>query len=279
MRGERATDIVVRQRHYYNRYLSKRLANPLWDAKQLVLFRNIPMSDSVMLTEALTGVRESFGTHNLTRVYAALAPGKEWSSVALIEVERKRALENRQVLKQRLEDLRFVATGPVAEVDTYYSRPDVDFLETVECLRVREREGGCEVTYKPASSATTHGAGGIVAKQETNVALADAAQAEHAHGLLEALGMALLARVEKARTSYRTPERPELSVMVDTVTGLGSFVETEIVSEGAREETVLRLEETERLLGLWSHSVVALPYRDLVLGGGRANPANRTGSA
>ncbi|XKK40088.1 hypothetical protein HFP72_04730 [Nocardiopsis sp. ARC36] len=73
----KATDIVVRQRHYYNRYLTKRLANPLWDAKQLVLFRNIPMSDSVMLTEALTGVRESFSKHNLTRVYAALAPGRE----------------------------------------------------------------------------------------------------------------------------------------------------------------------------------------------------------
>lgn len=25
--------LVVRQRHYYNRYLAKRLANPLWDAK------------------------------------------------------------------------------------------------------------------------------------------------------------------------------------------------------------------------------------------------------
>ncbi|MEE2048894.1 class IV adenylate cyclase [Nocardiopsis tropica] len=257
---------MVRQRHYYNRYLTKWLANPLWDAKQLVLFRNIPMSDSVMLTEALTGVRESFATHNLTRVYAVLAPGKEWSSVTLIEVERKRVLENRQVLERCLEDLGFVATGPVVEVDTYYSRPDVDFLETVECLRVREREDGCEVTYKPASSATTHSAGDVVAKQETNVVLADAAQAAHAHGLLEALGMVLLARVEKAHTCYRTPERPELSVMVDTVTGLGSFVETEIVSEGAREETVHRLEETERLLGLWSHPVVGLPYRDLVLG-------------
>lgn len=70
-------DIVVRQRHYYNRYLTKRLANPLWDAKQLVLFRNIPMADSAMLTKALTGVRESFSKQNLARVYAALTPGRE----------------------------------------------------------------------------------------------------------------------------------------------------------------------------------------------------------
>ncbi|WP_435111780.1 hypothetical protein [Nocardiopsis synnemataformans] len=72
-----AEDIVVRQRHYYNRYLTKRLANPLWDAKQLVLFRNIPVSDARMLADALTGVRESLSKHNLARVYAALAPGRE----------------------------------------------------------------------------------------------------------------------------------------------------------------------------------------------------------
>lgn len=73
----RAEDIMVRQRHYYNRYLAKRLANPLKDAKQLVLFRNIPVSDSRTMSEALHGVRESFSKHNLTRVYAALAPGRE----------------------------------------------------------------------------------------------------------------------------------------------------------------------------------------------------------
>lgn len=70
-------DIVVRQRHYYNRYLTKRLANPLWDAKQLVLFRNIPVADSAMLTQALIGVRTAFSKHNLARVYAALTPGRE----------------------------------------------------------------------------------------------------------------------------------------------------------------------------------------------------------
>ncbi|MDA8371614.1 MAG: hypothetical protein M0026_17360 [Nocardiopsaceae bacterium] len=55
---------------------SKRLANPLWGAKQLVLFRNIPVSDSEMLKEALTGIRESFSKHNLARVYAAINLGE-----------------------------------------------------------------------------------------------------------------------------------------------------------------------------------------------------------
>ena len=193
------------------------------------------------------------------------------TSMPLVEIERKRALEGREPLERQLEQSGFVATGPTVETDTYYSRPDVDFLATVECLRVRERDGGCEVTYKPASDSATHSTSGVIAKQETNVALAGAAQAEHAHRLLEALGMVRLARVEKSRTCYRDPGRPELSVVVDTVAGLGSFVETEIVSEGAREEVVRRLEEVERLLDLGSLPVVALPYRDLVTGE-RARP-------
>jgi adenylate cyclase class 2 len=183
----------------------------------------------------------------------------------LVEIERKRALESREPLEERLRQSGFVATGPTVEVDTYYSRPDVDFLETVECLRVRERGGGCEVTYKPASDGTTRGPGGVVAKQETNVALANASQAVHAHSLLEALGMVLLARVEKSRSCYRAPDRPELSVVVDTIAGLGAFVEVEIVSGCDRGGVVRRLEETERLLELESHPVVTLPYRDLVL--------------
>jgi adenylate cyclase class 2 len=194
----------------------------------------------------------------------------------LIEIERKRALESREPLELRLEQSGFVATGPTVETDTYYSRPDVDFLATVECLRVRERDGGCEVTYKPASDSTTHSAAGVIAKQETNVALADVAQAAHAHALLESLGMIRLAQVEKSRTSYRVPGRPELSVVVDEVAGLGTFVETEIVSEGSRQGTVRRLEEVERLLGLSSHPVVTSPYRDLLLSAQATKGAVRT---
>ena len=184
----------------------------------------------------------------------------------LVEIERKRVLANPEALARRLEESGFVATGPMVEVDTYYSRPDVDFLETVECLRVRETQEGCEVTYKPASDATTQSVDGVVAKQETNVALANISQAEHAHRLLKALDMVQLARVEKTRVCHRIPHWPGLSVVVDTITGLGSFVETEIVSEETREDVVLRLEETEQLLELQSCSVVTLPYRDLVLG-------------
>ncbi|MET9712341.1 class IV adenylate cyclase [Nocardiopsis alba] len=196
--------------------------------------------------------------------------------MAPIEVERKRALEDRAVLERRLEAAGLVAAGPVVEIDTYCSRPDVDFMETVECLRVREREGGCEITYKPASDATTRSAAGVIAKKETDVALADADQAARAHDLLEALGMVRLARVEKTRVCYRDPGRPGLTV-VDTVVGAGSFVETEILSEGPSQEAVRRLEEAERLLGVDALPVVTSPYRDLVMGVRSSVPLDASG--
>lgn len=188
--------------------------------------------------------------------------------MTLVEIERKRALETRsaELLLARLGELGFTATRPAREVDTYYSRPDVDFMETVECLRVRQGPVRCEITYKPASDQSTHSADGTIVKQETNVALADPGQDGHAaHQLLSALGMVLLAKVDKYRRSYRHPGDTELTVVVDTVAGLGRFVETEVLSSRSHTQALAQLTETERLLGLQDCPVVSRPYRDLVM--------------
>lgn len=63
-----------------------------------------------------------------------------------IEVERKRELADPAALKARLIAAAYHEAGTSIEVDTYYSRPDRDFMETVECLRVRQRDGFAEVT-------------------------------------------------------------------------------------------------------------------------------------
>lgn len=184
-----------------------------------------------------------------------------------VEVERKRALRSREVLERRLVDLGFVATGPTAEVDTYYSRPDIDFLETVECPRVRERDGGCEVICEPASDTTTRTAGGVIAKQETNVVLANADQTVHAHGLLEALGMVPLTRVEKSRSCCRAPRQPDLSVVVDAIAGLGCSSR----SRSSRRVPGRRpCGGWRRPNGFWARGLTRrwlFPYRDLVLRG------------
>ncbi|MEU1959656.1 hypothetical protein [Nocardia sp. NPDC019304] len=68
----RATDVLVRERHYYNRFLRKSLANPLIDAKQMVLFQNVPVADSEVLQQALGTIRRHCSKPNLARVHTAI---------------------------------------------------------------------------------------------------------------------------------------------------------------------------------------------------------------
>lgn len=182
-----------------------------------------------------------------------------------IEVERKRRLpDDGAFLVQQLVDLGWTASEPQTETDTYYSRPDVDYMQTVECLRVRRRGSFAEVTYKPPSTAATHSTDSVISKPETNVHLATASQAAQADQLLEAIGMRPLVRVEKNRTSYSHALHPGVTVAIDKVTGAGVFVETEAISVDA-EAAAAAVEQTEKDLHITDLATVDLPYRDLVL--------------
>ncbi|MGX4736994.1 class IV adenylate cyclase [Kitasatospora griseola] len=185
----------------------------------------------------------------------------------LTEIERKRELPDRQALAELLIELGYTADAPVTEVDAYYSRPDVDYMATVECLRVRRRDGAAEVTYKPASTGTTHSADDVVSKTETNVILAEADQAAAAERLLANIGMRELVRVVKTRVTYRHPDLPGVTVNIDTVGGAGVFVETEVLRDTAAGAVEL-IGEVEKSLGVFGNSTVSLPYRDLVMRAG-----------
>jgi adenylate cyclase class 2 len=184
--------------------------------------------------------------------------------VSVIEVERKRALDDAAALTARLATAGYRQAGTSTEVDTYYSRPDIDFMATVECLRVRQRDDFAEITYKPASTAASHSATGVIAKPETNVVLAGPPHAATANTLLDVLGMVALCRVEKARTTFQHPGRAEVLVVIDHIAGVGAFVETEVMAADPVAAATL-LGEIEQQLDLTGCPVVNLPYRDLVM--------------
>ena len=185
--------------------------------------------------------------------------------MTMIEVERKRELAGGvEAVTTRLAQFGYHRCGTNIEIDTYYSRPDRDFMATVECLRVRERDGFSEITYKPPSTTNTHSAGHIIAKLETNVILSSAEQTPAANTLLDILGMVRLCQVEKTRTTFQHPAQPAITVALDQITDVGAFVETEVISLDAAKASLL-LDETEQHLGLADYPVVKLPYRDLVL--------------
>ncbi|MBZ6259778.1 class IV adenylate cyclase [Streptomyces olivaceus] len=181
-----------------------------------------------------------------------------------IEVERKRELaDDGEALAQVLAERGWAAGVSVTEVDTYYSRPDVDFMQTVECLRVRRRGDFTEITYKPASTADTHSADSVISKPETNVPVMPGGAAA-ADQLLEAIGMRRLVRVEKHRTAYRHELHAGATISIDTVTGAGVFVETEVISTDAGT-AAQAVADIESQIGVSHRPVVELPYRDLVM--------------
>ena len=183
----------------------------------------------------------------------------------LLEIERKRQLtgDAKELIKQ-LQDLGFELQSNLREIDTYYSRSDVDFMQTVECLRIRQRDGFAEVTYKPATTAATHTENDAIIKPETNLPIqpGDAAIAKQ---LLANLGMAKLVEVNKYRRSFQSSDFPQATVAIDEIKDAGTFVEVEVLSDDETSALAM-ISDIETKLGLESAEVVTRPYRDICMG-------------
>lgn len=68
-------DVLRRDRAYYNRYLRRAIPNPQRDAKQLVLFSNVPVSDARSLGEGMQCLQQWCSKGSLARIYAAINSG------------------------------------------------------------------------------------------------------------------------------------------------------------------------------------------------------------
>ena len=183
----------------------------------------------------------------------------------LLEIERKRQLtSDAEELFKQLRELGFELQSNLREIDTYYSRPDVDFMQTVECLRIRQRDGFAEVTYKPATTIATHTKNDVIIKPETNLPIQprDVAIAKQ---LLANLGMVKLVEVNKYRRLFQSPNFPKATVAIDEIKNAGTFVEVEVLSD---DETgaLAMINDIETKLDLSSAEVVTRPYRDILYG-------------
>ena len=177
----------------------------------------------------------------------------------LLEIERKRRLtSNIEELIGRLQDIGFKLQSDFHEIDTYYSRPDVDFMQTVECLRIRQRDGFAEMTYKPATTTETHTTNDVIIKPETNLPIqpGDAAIAKK---LLSNLGMVQLVEVNKYRRSFQSSDFPQATVAIDEIKDAGTFVEVEALSNDEIGALAI-ISEIETKLGLDSAEVATWPY-------------------
>lgn len=180
------------------------------------------------------------------------------------EIERKRKfVGDLEAFIVQLGSQGFFLAGETTEIDTYYSRPDVDFMQTVECLRVRQRDDFAEITYKPPTNQRTHTEDGIIVKPETNLPVSPG-NAAVAKQLLANLGMVKLVEVNKFRRMFKCDDDPGLTIAIDEISGAGVFIETEIISED-KELALRRIEDIEARIGVEGFKVVTRPYRDICM--------------
>lgn len=180
-------------------------------------------------------------------------------SDAIIEIEKKyRAPKDLLRLENLLRDRG--ATEGVAEqqVDIYYNVPGRDSYATKECLRIRSKNKHHEITYKAPSTAEDRG--GLYAKREIDVVIE---KPEVAQDLLAAIGCEVLAEVNKNRKTF---ELDNITVAVDTIFGLGSFIEIEaLVPQSERSQALTRIDSLATFLGFTDLDLEPRPYRDLVM--------------
>jgi len=177
----------------------------------------------------------------------------------MYEVEVKVRADH-EAVRERLNDLDAHALGTVTQEDFYYDAPHRDFAETDEALRIRRESDDDEavevVTYKgplvEAESKTRKEHETVVGNGET------------VDELLSALGFESAARVHKQRDRY---ELDGYVVSLDTVTGLGEFVEveTEVDDEVDVESARVGAYDILRELGLDPDEQIRTSYLGLLL--------------
>ena len=181
------------------------------------------------------------------------------------EIERKRQfVGDLEAFIAQLDSQGFFLAGETTEIDSYYSRPDVDFMQTVECLRVRQRDEFAEITYKPPTGQHTHTEDGIIVKPETNLPV-NPENAAVAKQLLVNLGMVKLVEINKFRRIFKCDDEPGLTIAIDEISGAGVFIETEIISED-KELALRRIEDVETRIGVQEFEIITRPYRDICMG-------------
>ncbi|MFT4903554.1 MAG: adenylate cyclase class 2 [Natronomonas sp.] len=176
----------------------------------------------------------------------------------MYEVEVKVQAEH-DAVRERLAELGADPAGTVEQADTYYDHPVREFAETDEALRIRREtfdgEMEAKVTYKGPL---------VEAESKTREELETGVEnGETMASVLAKLGFEPAATVEKVRERF---EYDGYTVTLDTVAGLGEYVEVETEAEeveAAREGALDVLCD----LGLDPSEQIRTSYLGLLLDG------------
>ena len=166
-----------------------------------------------------------------------------------VEVEIKLKIHDRQALIRKLTALGFVPGRLLRERDVYFRAGHHDFAKRDEALRVRETEDletgakTAQLNFKGPKLDECS-----MTRQELETAIGSG---ETVRAILERIGFTPVVPVEKVRQYFH---REQLTACVDQVTGLGDFLELEILTE-SEEGRSAALTEIETVLRQTGYSM------------------------
>ena len=143
----------------------------------------------------------------------------------ILEIEIKSYCDDRAPVVEKLKAMGARPAGSEKELDLYLNHPGRDFKDTDEALRLRRTGGRVIMTYKGPKIGTA-----AKTRLEEEVAVSDF---EKALAILKNLGFVEFGSVTKMRDVYRLGE---MEVCLDTVEGVGRFVEIEM--KGSERERI-----------------------------------------
>lgn len=173
----------------------------------------------------------------------------------MIEVERKYHISNKQVIEKNLNKLGYKKTETVHQADRVYLQKS-DSFKTFKVgdpvTRIREVNGSNTLTFKKAVNAQ-----GDTIEHEMTVE-----PASEAEGFLLELGFNPVTNVDKVRTEFKLNN---VTVALDEVMGLGSFVEVEILCiEGEEKIARAKIVEIAKRIGLNTNDIETKKYDQLI---------------
>jgi adenylate cyclase, class 2 len=172
----------------------------------------------------------------------------------MLEVELKVRVPSLDPVREQLVRNHAQSCGKVHEHDIYYNAPHRDFGQTDEAVRVRYTDSHAVVTYKGPKIKKF----GLKAREELNFAVESG---ETFETMLDRLGFSKTLEVNKWRETWKLGTA---TVSLDTVDGLGTFAEIEVITENENDNPEDRIGKIAKEIGVRGKPILA-SYLELLL--------------
>lgn len=170
----------------------------------------------------------------------------------MIEIEVKARADHKHA-KELLLGMGARFIGVQNHCDTYFNAPHRDFAETDEALRIRSVDGRSVLTYKGKKLNTV---------SKTREEFETEVDGMNARSILLALGFYEAGVVRKTREIFSFKE---LTICLDSVKGIGEFMEVEITAESDIEFHNERIFAFLEKFGIREKDSIRTSYLEMVL--------------